>query len=291
MLPARAERDAQSSVVLSIIIVSWNTREALKECLKSIYACDGDASEVIVVDNASQDDSITMVEREFPEVTLIRNASNAGFARASNQGILSSQGDYVLLLNSDVQVRERALAHMIQFVEEHPQAGAVGPRLVLPDGRPQPYSFGCDPTIGYLLRRGLNLLRGKGYLHDWATADIGEVDWVSGASLMLRRQALEDTGLLDENFFLYFEDNDLCLRLRQRGWKVYFCPAVNVVHLGGQSLMKNEAARDEYYHSLAYFYRKHYGNLTIALALLLPVYRLLLEFRGRGGGHPPEVGC
>lgn len=106
------------------------------------------------------------------------------------------------------------------------------------------------------------------------------MDWVSGASLMLRRRALEEMGLLDENFFLYFEDNDLCLRLRQKGWKVYFNPLIEVVHLGGESLAKNEPARAEYYHSLLYFYSKHYGKLkTAILIMLLPLYRRLVGLR------------
>jgi len=154
------------------------------------------------------------------------------------------------------------------------------PRLALADGRPQPYSFGSDPTLGYLLRRGLSLLLGKGCLHDWGNDEVQEVDWVSGASLMLRRKALEETGLLDENFFLYFEDNDLCLRLRQKGWKVYFNPKVEVVHLGGESLAKNEPARAEYYHSLIYFYSKHCRKKAGLLMLFLPLYRLLIRLRG-----------
>jgi len=191
-----------------------------------------------------------------------------------------SRGDHILLLNSDTQIEAQALRRMIEFMEEHPQAGAMGPRLVLPDGRPQPYSFGCDPTLGYLWRRGLNLLLRKGYLHDWGTEETGEVDWVSGASLMLRRRALEEMGLLDENFFLYFEDNDLCLRLRQKGWKVYFNPTVHVVHLGGESLVKNEPARAEYCYSLLYFYSKHYGKLkTVILTILSPLYRWLVRLR------------
>jgi len=191
-----------------------------------------------------------------------------------------SRGDHILLLNSDTQIEAQALRRMIEFMEEHPEAGAMGPRLVLPDGHSQPYSFGSDPTPGYLLRRGLNLFLRKGYLHDWGTEETGEVDWVSGASLMLRRRALEEMGLLDENFFLYFEDNDLCLRLRQKGWKVYFNPTVQVVHLGGESLAQNKEAQKEYYHSLLYFYGKHYGKLkTAILIMLLPLYRWLVRLR------------
>ena len=280
ILPRRTEGDPESKITLSIIIVNWNTKEALKGCLESIYASGLHFFEIIVADNASEDGSISMLEEEFPQVRLIKNTRNVGFARASNQGMFLSRGDHILLLNSDTQIEAQALRRIIEFMEEHPQAGAMGPRLVLPDGRPQPYSFGCDPTLGYLLRRGLNLFLRKGYLHDWGTEEIREVDWVSGASLMLRRRALEETGLLDENFFLYFEDNDLCLRLRQKGWKVYFNPMVQVIHLGGESLVKNEPARAEYYRSLLYFYSKHYGKLkTAVLITLLPLYRWLVRLR------------
>lgn len=281
-LPRRAQAEPESKITLSIIIVNWNTHDALRNCLESIHAPTGVCLETIVVDNASEDGSAKMVERRFPQIRLIENATNVGFAKASNQGMLLSRGDCVLLLNSDTQIRGQALSRMIEFMDGHPEAGAMGPRLVFPDGRPQPYSFGGDPTLSYLLRRGLNLLLRKGYLHDWGIEETREMDWVSGASLMLRRRALEETGLLDENFFLYFEDNDLCLRLRQKGWKVYFNPTVEVLHLGGESLVRNEPARAQYYHSLVHFYRKHYGKLTMPLTLLLPLYRLFIEFRGRG---------
>lgn len=290
-LPRRALAEPESKITLSIIIVNWNTHDALRNCLESIYAPTGVCLETVVVDNASEDGSVKMVERTFPQVRLIENPSNVGFAKAGNQGMLLSRGDYILLLNSDAQIEEQALARMMGFMQEHREAAAMGPRLLLRDGRPQPYSFGGDPTLGYLLRRGLNLVLAKRYLHDWGTEEIAEVDWVSGASLVLRRSALEETGLLDENFFLYFEDNDLCLRLRQKGWKVYFNPRVEVVHLGGESLSKNEPARAEYYRSLRYLYSKHYGGgLTILLTLLLPLYRFLMESTGRADSRPSERG-
>jgi hypothetical protein len=263
---------------LSIIIVNWNTKDVLANCLRLMGS--RGTVDVVVVDNASTDGSPHMVKEEYPEVRLIINERNVGFAGAANQGIRSSKARYLFLLNSDTLLKGHIIQDMVRFMEEHPKAGAMGPRLVLPDGSPQPYSFGCDPTIGYLLRRGLNLLLRKGYLHNWGTEEVQEVDWVSGASLMLRRRALEETGLLDENFFLYFEDNDLCLRLRQKGWKVYFNPMVEVVHLGGESLAKNESARAEYYRSLLYYYSKHYGKLqTAILIMLLPFYRRLVMLR------------
>lgn len=266
---------------LSICIVNWNTRDPLIQCLTSVaQGTEGVDYEIMIIDNASTDGSVLAVQEGFPQVKLTVNSSNLGFAKAANQAIIESKGRYVLLLNPDTRPLDNAIGKMIEFMEEHPEAGAMGPRLVLPDGRPQPYSFGCDPTLGYLLRRGLNLLLHKGCLHDWGTEEIREADWVSGASLILRRRALEETGLLDENFFLYFEDNDLCLRLRQKGWKVYFNPLTEVVHLGGESVVKNEPARAEYYHSLLYFYSKHYGKLKTAILIILwPLYRRLVGLR------------
>ncbi len=126
---------------------------------------------------------------------------------------------------------------------------------------PQPYSFGGDPTPLYLLRRAVAHLRGR-YLHDWGTATPQQVDWVSGASLVVRREAVERVGGLDEAMFMYFEDNDWCRRMRQAGWQVWYDPASEVVHIGGASLNQNPEARAAYYRSLAYFYRKHYGRLA-----------------------------
>lgn len=266
---------------LSICIVNWNTRDPLIQCLTSVVQGTQRVDyEIVIVDNASTDGSVLAVQEGFPQVKLIVNSSNLGFAKAANQAITENNGRYVLLLNPDTRPVNNAIGKMVEFMNRHPDAGAMGPRLVLPDGSPQPYSFGCDPTLGYLLRRGLNLLLRKGYLHDWGAEEIREVDWVSGASLMLRRRALEETGLLDENFFLYFEDNDLCLRLRQKGWRIYFNPQINVLHWGGRSLAQNEKAQKEYFYSLLYFYNKHYGKLrTAILFILLSLYRWLVGLR------------
>ncbi len=248
---------------LSIVIVNWNTSDLLNRCLASLLRCPQRCSfEVIVVDNASSDGSSEMVMREFPMVRLIQNTTNLGFARANNQGIQASQGRYVLLLNSDTVVPEGTLASLASFMDQHPDAGACGPRLLRPDGTPQPYAFGGDPTLGYLLARGLKQLLLHRYLHDWATDTVQKVDWVSGACLLVRRQAIEQVGLLDENIFMYFEDNDWCLRMRKAGWKVYYNPRVEVIHIGGQSLAKNPSAQRSYYRSLEYFYAKHYGLLA-----------------------------
>jgi N-acetylglucosaminyl-diphospho-decaprenol L-rhamnosyltransferase len=260
---------------LSVVIVSWNTAALLRDCLQSLLAgSTGLNVEIIVVDNASPDDSGALVRREFPTVRLIQNTTNAGYARANNQGIAESRAPCVMLLNSDTQAPPGALAGLLDFVASHPEAGAVGPRLVRPNGSPQPYGFGSDPTIGYLLARGLNRLLRRGYLHDWATPVAQTVDWISGACLLARRAAIDQAGLLDENIFMYFEDNDWCLRMRQAGWKIYLAPQVQIVHLGGQSVAGNPSARRVYAQSLRYFYRKHYSRLSQwLLRWLLPIYQ------------------
>ncbi len=283
--------------VLSVIIVTWNVRDLLRECLRSVVgsqepgarsqeSTDGRlppapcslTPEIIVVDNASRDGSADMVRTEFPGVRLIANAENLGFARANNQGIRASQGRYVVLLNSDTLVPPGALAALVAFMDAHPDAGAVGPRLLRPDGTAQPYAFGGDPTPRYLLARGVNRLIFRRPLHDWATDAVQQVDWVSGACLMVRREAMDQAGLLDENIFMYFEDNDWCLRIRGAGWKVYYNPQAAITHIGGQSLAQNPAARRAYGESLQYFYAKHYGPRALALLkLCLPLYRLLSQ--------------
>ncbi|TAK30036.1 MAG: glycosyltransferase family 2 protein [Chloroflexota bacterium] len=263
---------------LSIIVVSWNVAPLLANCLRSIAAgAQGLEYEVIVIDNASTDGTAEMVQREFPEARLTRNTENIGFARANNQGIRVSQGRYVLLLNCDTIVPLHGLSELVRFMNEHPDAGACGPRLVRSDGTPQPYCFGGDPTLRYLVARGLNQILFHRYLHDWGTDRIQRVDWVSGACLLLRQEALSLTGALDENIFMYFEDNDLCLRLRKQRWGVYLCPQVSVTHLGGQSLGQNPWAREEYYRSLDYFFAKHYAVTSRTLMRpALKVYRLLV---------------
>ena len=262
---------------LSVIIVSWNTAAQLQDCIVSVLA--SLPTQVIVVDNGSTDNSVEIVTHEFPHARLIQNQENIGFSRANNQGIAASTGRYVLLLNSDTIVKPGALTGLVEFMDTHPDVGIVGPRLLRPDSEPQAFAFGGDPTLGYLLRRGISHLLLKRPLHDWKTNQVKEVDWVSGACLLARREAIDQAGLLDENIFMYFEDNDWCLRIRQAGWKVYYNPHVEIIHLGGQSLKQNPAARQAYYRSLDYFYAKHYGPLArLALRACLMPYRLLVRY-------------
>lgn len=272
-LPEKKSRD------LSIIIVNWNTCELLRQCLTSLGPVNHWNWEVWVVDNASTDGSGVMVTQDFPEVKLLLNKTNVGFARANNQGIQASESRYVLLLNSDTIALPETLNQMIQFMDSQPRAGAFSPQLLRLDGSPQSYAFGGDPKLIYLLARGLNRLLFHRYLHDWSITAIQEVDWVSGACLMVRRHAIDQVGGLDENIFMYFEDNDWCLRMRQAGWKICYNPQMSIRHVGGQSLAQNPEARRAYYRSLNYFYAKHYGLLTqFLLRAGLMAYRLLARY-------------
>jgi hypothetical protein len=280
MCSVNNKQDAsQYPPTLTVIIVSWNTIHLLRACLESLAAASlAPQMEVIVVDNASSDGSAAMVEHAFPSVRLLRNSENVGFARANNQAICYSRAPFVLLLNSDTVVPPHALAHLLEFMQQHPEAGACGPRLLQPDGEPQAFAFGGDPTPGYLLRRGLVRLLLRRPLHNWHTTQVQPVDWVSGACLLVRRAAIQQAGLLDEHFFMYFEDNDWCLRIRHCGWQVYYNPQVAITHIGGQSLAQNPAARRAYYHSLNYFYSQHYGTLArLWLRVALAFYRIAMR--------------
>ncbi len=254
---------------LSIVIVTWNVRELLAACLRALPAAtEGLVSESLVVDNDSMDGTLEWLAREHPTVRVAANAANMGFARANNQGLGMAKGRYIVLLNPDTEPRRGSLTEMVRFMDSRPRAGAASPRLVRPDGVAQPYAFGDDPSPVYLARRALAHLR-KRYLHDWAPAKPQQVEWVSGACLVARRAAIDRVGGLDESIFMYFEDNDWCRRMRLTGWEVWYNPAAEVMHVGGASLNQNPRARAAYYHSLAYFYRKHYGQIAGALMGIL----------------------
>jgi len=265
-------------VSLSIIIVSHNTRSVLERCLSTAIGSRlAPGWEVIVVDNGSSDGSAEMVRSAYPTATVIENSRNLGFARANNQGMALAAGRYVLLLNSDALAPPLSLDALIDFMERHPDAGACGPRLERPDGTPQEFGFGDDPSLGYLLRRGLVRLVCRRALHEWGAGRTGPMDWVSGACLMVRHEVIDQVGTLDEKFFMYFEDNDWCMRIRQAGWKVYYYSEVSVTHLGGRSRSDTSPVQEAYYRSLRYLYAKHFSRLSQAtLCIALIPYRWLV---------------
>jgi len=231
---------------LSVCIASWNTRELLKQCLASVHGTTSNLRcEVLVVDNASTDESAEMVRREFPAVRLFVNGTNEGFAAGSNKAIRQSTGRYVLLLNSDTVVLPDTLGHMVGFLESHPRVGVVGCKLLNPDGTVQ-LSCRRFPTLSWdyvrvilfsklfhhvkPLRTALQPL-----LHGDAADDPRLVDWVSGAALMSRREVFDHVGLLDERFFMFCEEIDWCYRVSSAGWQIYYLPDAGVIHYGGES--------------------------------------------------------
>lgn len=249
---------------LSIIIVSWNTRGLLEQCLGSIYAHPVKSTfEVLVVDNLSTDGSQAMVQTRFPQARLIANRENVGFAAGNNQAIRLSQGRIVLLLNPDTEVHPGALDALVTFLNTHPQAGAAGARLLNPDGSLQ-YSCSPAPT---LLREAARLFHLPGFrgdgtynMGDWDPAQPRPVDVLLGACLALPRAVLDRTGLLDEDYFIYSEEVDLCLRVQRHGWQLYWTPQAEVVHYGGQST--RQAAAEMFlrlYEGKVLYFRKHYG--------------------------------
>jgi len=266
---------------LAIVIVSYNTRDLLRACLTSVYSSQGDFSyEVWLVDNASSDGSAEMVASQFPQVRLIRRGVNGGYAYANNLGLreissLKSQiPKYVLLLNPDTLLPPSALTSMLAFMEEHPEAGAAGPRLVRPSGEldlacrrsfPTPLdSFYKIFGLSKLFPRSPRFARyNLTFLDPRQTV---EVDSVVGAFMIVRGEAIQQVGLLDESFFMYGEDLDWAYRMKAANWKVYYNGQVTVLHYKGEaSKSSHEArrkARYEFYRAMYIFYQKHYRATT-----------------------------
>lgn len=262
-------------VELSVIIVNWNTRELLAGCLESVLATThGLNYEMLVVDNASSDGSAEMVRQRFPQVRLIENDRNVGFAKANNQAIQVSSGRYVLLLNSDTRVHPGALQTLVTFMDRQAGCGAAGAALLNGDGSLQE---SCQPTPTPLreawrlfhLDRLWSLSRYE--MQHWDSERPRPVDVLQGACLMLRRQALDEVGLLDEDYFMYSEEVDLCYRLRRAGWQVWWVPGARVTHYGGQSSRQASSAMFlQLYRSKCLFFKKAYGRrAALAFKLLL----------------------
>lgn len=282
--------DATIPVVdVSIIVVSWNTRELLVRALGCVYETLRESSfEVIVVDNASLDDSVPAVRERFPQARVIANRENVGFGRANNQGAAVARGRYILLLNSDAFVHAGTIERLIAFMEAYPEAGAAGPRLRYEDGRLQ-RSVTSFPTVLTELWTTLGLDRafpnhrvfGRYKLTYWEMNDLREVDILMGACLILRRTAIEQVGLFDEQFFMYSEEADLCYRLRAAGWRSYFVPDVEATHIWGGSAQRVPAKTFlRLFRSRVQFFRKHYGEQTTVLYKCVLVLAGLMRVMG-----------
>ncbi len=267
---------------LSIVIVNYNTCDLLQDCLTSIYRSRGDFRfEVIVVDNASPDESVTMVETRFPQTQLIANKVNGGFAYANNLGLKQAgfAGDgapgstaprYILVLNPDTLLPETALGDMIKFMDEGVEVGAVGPKLVRPDGS---LDLACrrsfpTPEVSFYRMVGLSKLFPRSrkfgrYNMTFADPDeLLEVDSLVGAFMLVRREAVAQAGLLDETYFMYGEDLDWAYQIKANHWKIFYNPAVTVTHVKRASSRRSPKAQVEFYRAMDIFYHKYYAGST-----------------------------
>jgi N-acetylglucosaminyl-diphospho-decaprenol L-rhamnosyltransferase len=269
---------------ISVVIANWNARHLLECCLRSILtAGEGFLREVIVVDNGSTDDSVAMARERFPQVRLVENAQNDGFARANNRGVRLARGDHVLLLNTDAFLAPGALRAMIELAECKPNAGLVGAQLRNPDGTFQA-SHTPFPTLWreFLILSGLGrALHGPWYpSHGPDEGGPRVVDYVEGACMLVRRSAYLHVGGFDEGYFMYAEDVDLCRALRDAGWEVWYQPAAVATHLGGGSSLQRKPEREgDLYRSRVRYFRKHHGDAAAdalkALILILTAVKSL----------------
>ena len=263
---------------LGIIILNWNTRDLLRDCLRSVFVSTGSlAFAVCVVDNASTDGSAAMVRAEFPQVRLIESQENRGYAAGNNQGLrdfgfgpgLSAGPRYALLLNPDTVVPPTALTQLVAYMDGHPACGAAGPRLVLPTGE---LDLACRRSLAFdaFIYRMLGLSRlfprsrrfGQ-YNLTYLSPDVEtEVGSVVGACMIVRREAIAQAGLLDEAFFMYGEDLDWASALHQAGWEVRYNPAVTVLHVKRAASRQSHRAQIAFHEAMLYFYRKHYAAQT-----------------------------
>jgi GT2 family glycosyltransferase len=280
---------ASSRFMVSVIIVSWNARKYLMQCLASLSDQAGRyPMEIIVVDNASSDGSPDAVADSYPNVRLIRNSENLGFAKANNIGVSASTGTYLCLVNSDVRVLPDCINRLVEYCEEHPDAGMVGPRIIGRDGKLQRSCRGF-PNLWNMFCRALALDRVfprnkifTGYsLSYWAQDCLRPVDILTGCFWLLRREALSQVGLLDENFFMYAEDMDWCKRFWAHNWPVVFIPAAEAIHYGGAS-SANSPIRFyiERQRADLQYWRKHHSRLAVAGYFLISCLHVFLRAVG-----------
>lgn len=269
---------------VSIIIVNYNTKELLKQTIKSVIKnTKGLEYEIIVVDNASIDGSIELVKNEFKDVLLIENKNNLGFSKANNIGIKKSSGKYVLLLNSDTVVLDKTIKICFDYMEEYIDIGALGCKVVLKDGKLDHACKRGFPTppasLYYMLKLNKFFPKSKKfgqYTMSYVGEDeISEVDSLMGAFMMVRRDAIDKIGFLDEDFFMYGEDIDWCFRIKEAGYKVVYFPKVKIIHYKGASSRKKKyKTLYEFHRAMYLFYNKHYFkkyNILITLFVYLGI--------------------
>jgi GT2 family glycosyltransferase len=252
---------------LSIVIVNWNTRLILRDCLGSLFAGLGRLeAEVLVVDNASADGSAEMVAEEFPAVRLLVQTRNLGFAAGNNVALRLARGRHALLLNTDTLVHGTVLPEAVAWLDAHPRTGVLGPRVLNTDGSVQA-SSSAFPTLGNLLMQTLGLTRVARWdsyrMTGWDRSEARRVDVISGAAMFVRRAAMDEVGLLDEDFFFYGEETDWCHRFARAGWDLDYVPLPAITHFGGGSVRKLSHRRDVLLtEATTRLHRKHGGRVA-----------------------------
>lgn len=277
---------------LSVVVVSWNTKDLLEKCLKSLYIeleSTNITSEVFVIDNNSADGSSSMVSKQFPNVRLIANPDNKGFGRANNQALRKVTGEYILLLNPDTEVLPNAISSLLVFAEQNSKVGIVAPQLLNTDGSIQ-RSCRAFPSLSGMFYEIIGLSRlfpkAKKFreykMLDFDHKSTREVDQPEGACLLIPKAVLEEVGIFDEKFFMLFEEVDLCLRIKQAGYQIWFYPESKIIHHYGQSIKKVKVRMMLSSHKgMYYFWSKHHQRWYHKLARPLLWFMLagLLVFR------------
>lgn len=261
---------------LSVVIVSYNVRNYLEQCLQSVQrALEGIEGEVFVVDNHSDDDSVVTIREKYPWVRLIENQENLGFSKANNQAIRQSQADYVLLLNPDTVVAEDTLRGVLTFMDEHPKAGGAGVMMCYEDGSRAPESRRALPTPWVAALKMLGFTK-RYYMSHLPWDQPCRIEVISGAFCLLRHEALKKIGLLDEDFFMYGEDIDLSYRLLKGGWENWYLP-YSIIHYKGKSTQKSDYRYVHvFYQAMLIFFQKHYSHLSMVYTV--PV-KMAIYFR------------
>jgi N-acetylglucosaminyl-diphospho-decaprenol L-rhamnosyltransferase len=275
---------------ITVVLVNYNTGHLFNRLFTSLEAARGNLIvQLIVVDNASRDQSVTILRSKYPDVEVIENANNVGFGRANNQAIQHALGKYVLLLNTDAFVSSDTLRKTINFMEAHPKCGVLGVKLVGEDGSAQP---GCrtfpTPWNTFLLATGLDGSWSSSECNSSNPVSLTECDWVTGCYYLVRKTVIDQIGLFDPRYFMYFEEVDHCRRVRQSGWKIVYYPDTEVVHLGGESAKSQGPITVTSQQVLAFqvesellYFRKYHGFLgVLAAAILETVSDLLNGLKG-----------
>ncbi|MFF5993855.1 glycosyltransferase family 2 protein [Lysinibacillus sp. KU-BSD001] len=255
---------------LTIVIINYNTKKLTLECIDSVYKSNLPYMfEIFVVDNHSSDSSVEAIKKHYPNVRLVENKENVGFSKANNQAIKQAQGRYILLLNSDTVLMENTLAVMTQYMDNHIDVGAAGCEVLLPNGKLDQACHRGFPTpqasfyyMSGLAKKYPNSSKYNGYHKSYLNMkEIHEIDCLVGAFMLIRKETINQVGMLDEEFFMYGEDIDWCYRIKEGGWKIIYNPTVSIIHYKGASSRKKPFKIIYEFHRAMYlFHKKHYAK-------------------------------